>query len=68
MKNGNGKKSVQDRLDEGAVLKALQEGSREAVRMNKLLGYPVSTVRDGKVIWIPPEEIQIDGPASNPAH
>jgi hypothetical protein len=56
----NEKKTIRQLLDEGAVLKALEIGSRRAVRMHKLLGNPVATVRDGKVVLIPPEEIQID--------
>ena len=67
MNTTNGTKTLRQQLDEGAVLKALQIGSRRAVRMHKLMGNPVSTVRDGKVVLIPPEEIQIDDePAAKP--
>lgn len=60
----NGKKSIRQQLDEGAVLKALEIGSQRAVRIHKLMGNPVATVRDGKVVLIPPEEIHVDNPRS----
>ena len=68
MKSGDEKKTIRQQLDEGAVLEALRIGSKEAVRMHKLMGNPVATVRDGKVVWIPPEEIQIDDEAASPPH
>jgi hypothetical protein len=36
---------------------AIQRGVREAVITHAKLGQPVCTLRDGKVVWIPPEEI-----------
>jgi hypothetical protein len=36
-----------------AIVKAVQE----ALLMHKRLGHPIATWRDGKVVWIPPEEI-----------
>ena len=53
-------KTLRQLIDEGAILKALEVGSRRAVRMHKLLGNPIAIWRDGKVVWIPPEEIQIE--------
>ena len=53
-------RTVQQELDDDAVLKALEIGSKRAVRIHKLLGNPVATLRDGKVVLIPPQEIQID--------
>jgi hypothetical protein len=52
--------TIRQIIDSGAMLDALRIGSKRAVRMNKLLGLPVVTSRDGKVVWIPPEEIQVD--------
>jgi hypothetical protein len=52
--------NVREILNSGAVLKALQTGSKKAVRLHKLLGNPVSTWRDGKVVLVPPDEIKID--------
>jgi hypothetical protein len=60
MSTSNGKKTIRQQLDEGAVLKALEVGSKRAVRTHKLLGNPVSTVREGRVVLVPPEEIQVD--------
>ncbi|MCL2641043.1 MAG: hypothetical protein FWD53_09385 [Phycisphaerales bacterium] len=53
-------KTIRQLLDEGAVLKALERGSRRAVKMHKLLGNPIAIWRDDKVVWIPPEEIQVE--------
>jgi hypothetical protein len=36
---------------------AIQRGVREAVITHAKLGQSVCTLRDGKVVWIPPEEI-----------
>jgi len=60
MTTANGHKSIRQQLDEGAVLKALQIGSKRAVRMHKLMGNSIAVVRDGKLVEIPPEEITID--------
>jgi hypothetical protein len=42
-----------DRLIDAAIARA----AREAVLQHARAGYPVATMRDGKVVWIPPEEI-----------
>jgi hypothetical protein len=54
------KQSIREILDSGAVLEAARIGAKRAMRMNKLLGLPVVTSKNGKVVWIPPEEIQVD--------
>jgi hypothetical protein len=41
------------------VQQAITTAVREAVRRHKLLGHPVATMRDGKVVWVPAEEIQL---------
>jgi hypothetical protein len=56
----NGKRDLGEllrdtRLIQGAIGKAV----REAVRRHKLLGQPIVAMRDGRVVWIPPEEIEI---------
>jgi hypothetical protein len=38
---------------------AMKEATREAVLMHKKLGYPIVVWRDGKVVWVPPEEIDV---------
>jgi hypothetical protein len=39
------------------ILKALTEAVREALLRHKRLGNPVAVWRDGRVVWLPPEEI-----------
>ena len=46
--------------DTEAITRALGDAVREALRRHKLLGNPVCYSRDGKVVWIPPEEISVD--------
>jgi len=53
-------KTLRQLIDEGAILKALEVGSKKAVRIHKLLGNPVATWRDGKVVWIQPEDIHVE--------
>lgn len=36
---------------------ALQRAVREALYRHKLAGHPVAVWRDGRVVWVPPEEI-----------
>jgi hypothetical protein len=43
--------------DRAAVAKAIQRGVREAVLAHARAGRPVAGWRDGKVVWVPPEEI-----------
>jgi hypothetical protein len=43
--------------DTTVITAALQRAVREAVLQHARAGFPVSTMRDGKVVWIPPEEI-----------
>ena len=47
-----------DRLkDRVAITQAIQRAVREAVLAHARAGYPVAEWRDGKVVWVPPEEI-----------
>jgi Arc/MetJ family transcription regulator len=46
--------------DRERIDRAMRRAVREALRRHKLLGNPVADWRDGKVVWIPPEEIVID--------
>lgn len=46
---------------------AVRAAAREAVLRHARLGQPVCTLRDGKVVWLSPEEVFalfVDGPAS----
>jgi hypothetical protein len=48
-------------LADGQVIEAaLRKAVRQAVRRHKLLGNPICEWRDGRVVWIPPENIQIE--------
>jgi hypothetical protein len=55
--------SIRNRRDIGlifregtAIDRAVEESVREAVRRHKLLGNPIIVWRDGKVVWVPPDE------------
>jgi hypothetical protein len=42
------------------ILKAMTEAGREALLRHKRLGNPVAVWRDGRVVWLRPEEIPTD--------
>ena len=55
-------RSAEERVnDTEAITAAMQEGVRKALLLHKKLGYPIATWQDGKVVWIPPEEIPVEG-------
>jgi hypothetical protein len=59
------KKSIADLFSEGTEIdKALELAVQDALWRHKQLGNPVAVWRDGKVVWIPPEEIPVQKPAS----
>jgi hypothetical protein len=39
------------------IERALQKGAQEAVELHRKLGFPIVEWRDGKVVWVPPEEL-----------
>ena len=39
------------------IMKAIREAVREALLRHKQLGNPVAIWRDGRVVWLSPEEI-----------
>ena len=48
-------------FEEGTLIdEALKKAVAQALRMHKLMGNPVAEWRDGKVVWVPPEEIKLD--------
>lgn len=49
--------------DGRAIDEALREAARDARRLHKALGNPMATWKDGRVVWIQPEDIVIDTPA-----
>jgi len=54
-------------LDGTEVDAAFDRAVRRALHEHKNAGNPVAVLRDGKVIWVPPEEIEVDDPAAAPA-
>ncbi len=46
--------------DNDRLGRAMGKAVQDALRTHKLLGYPIVVWRDGKVVWVPPEEIQLD--------
>ena len=49
--------------DGRAIDEALKEAARDARRLHKALGNPMATWKDGRVVWIQPDDIVIDTPA-----
>ena len=45
--------------DAEEIGKVLQLAVREALMMHKRIGNPIATWKDGKVVIVPPEEIEI---------
>jgi hypothetical protein len=52
--------------DGRAIDEALREAARDARRLHKAFGRPMATWQDGQVVWVQPDEIQIDGPDEEP--
>lgn len=56
--------------DDAALAQAMTKAVNAALRMHKLLGHPIVVCRDGKVVWVPPEEIELtpeeNGQATSP--
>ena len=46
--------------DGQAIDEALREAARDARRFHKALGNPMATWADGRVVWVQPEDIQVD--------
>ena len=53
-----------ERLDE--IQQAMKQAVREALIRHKQAGNPVATWRDGRVVWIPPEEIPVEESVPSP--
>ncbi len=45
--------------DREGMDRALAEAVRQALLQHKRMGNPVATWRDGKVVWIAPEDIDV---------
>ena len=46
--------------DTDRMTKAMGHAVQQALRVHKALGHPIVTWRDGKVVQIPPEEIELE--------
>ena len=58
---GTSPRSPDERLaDLPGILEALDRAVREALALHKRAGNPVAVWRDGKVVWIAPEDIPDD--------
>lgn len=57
---------IQTILESDRPERAMRKAVREAVRRHKLLGFPIAVSRDGEVVWIPPEEIEVPAPEEEP--
>ena len=54
-------RSIDELFDEGTPIDlALEDAARDARRLHKALGHPMATWRDGGVVWVQPEDIEID--------
>jgi hypothetical protein len=49
-------------IDWEAVDEAMRRAVQRAVWEHKQLGYPIYAMKDGKMQWIPPEEIDVEKP------
>lgn len=47
------------RFDPGALIKAARAAVREALLRHKRAGNPVSGVKNGRVVLIPPDQIKV---------
>lgn len=43
-----------------AVERAMQRAVRKALLVHKKLGNPIAAWENGKVVWIPPEKIEVE--------
>jgi hypothetical protein len=61
------KKDIDKIFAEGTPIdRALTRAARAALRQHKRDGLPVVEWRDGRVVWIPPEDIRLDDQADEP--
>lgn len=45
--------------DRDRITEALAAGVRDALKKHKLAGNPVVVWRDGKMVWLKPEDIEV---------
>ena len=49
-------------LDWDAIDEGMRRAVQRAVWEHKQLGYPIYAMKDGRMQWIPPEEIDVEKP------
>ncbi len=60
------KSTIDELFEDGrAIDEALKEAARDARRLHKALGNPMATWADGRVVWVQPEDIQIEDDAED---
>ena len=53
--------TINELFEDGrAIDEALREAARDARRLHKALGNPMATWQNGHVVWVQPEDIDID--------
>ena len=53
--------TLDELFEDGHVIdNALREAARDARRLHKALGNPMTTWKDGQVVWVQPEDIKVD--------
>lgn len=59
MNETNNQKIAEIFAEGNSIDKALNNAVQKAVWQHKILGNSIAVWRDGKVVWIPPEEINL---------
>ena len=55
------KSTIDELFEDGrAIDEALREAARDARRFHKAIGNPMATWQNGRVVWVRPEDIDID--------
>ena len=67
--NGNGHRpTAEEIINSNLTLEGLREAVADTFREHKLLGLPIAIWKDGKAVWLQPEDITPqqmgEGPAS----
>jgi hypothetical protein len=61
------KPTLDELFEDGrAIDEALRAAARDARILHKAFGHPMATWKDGQVVWVQPEDIQIDMPEDEP--
>jgi len=59
--NEKRKKTIDEIFEEGTLIdEALKKGVQDALLRHKQLGKPIVTWKEGKIVWLGPEEILVD--------